>query len=42
MEQRPNNVKRFIKNIQAFHKQVFFWHVEESHQPTIESFFQLA
>lgn len=25
----------FIKNIQALHKQVEFWFLEESHQPTI-------
>jgi hypothetical protein len=30
----------FIKNIQALQKQVQSWRVEESHQTTIDSFFQ--
>jgi hypothetical protein len=40
LEQRPNDVMSVIKNIQALQKQVQSWRVEESHQTTIDSFFQ--
>jgi hypothetical protein len=32
----------FIKNVQTLEKQVEAWRVEESHQTTIDSFFQRA
>jgi hypothetical protein len=42
LEQRPNEVMPFIKNVQTLEKQVKAWRVEESHQTTIDSFFQRA
>ncbi len=39
-EQRPNEVMWIIKNIQALQNQIQSWHVEESHQTTVDSFFQ--
>jgi hypothetical protein len=42
LEQRPNEVMPFIKNVQTFEMQVEAWRVEESHQTTIDSFFQIA
>jgi hypothetical protein len=32
----------FIKNVQTLEKQVKAWRVEESHQTTIDKFFQRA
>jgi hypothetical protein len=40
LEQRPNEIMPFIKNVQTLKKQIEAWHVEESHQTTIDLFFQ--
>lgn len=41
-EQRPNDVLSHIKTIEELQKEVSLHRLEEPHQTTIDSFFQLA
>ena len=42
LEQMPNKLMPFIKNVQTLEKQVEAWCIEESYQTTIDSYFQCA
>ena len=41
-QQRPNDVLSHIKTIQVLQKEVSSHHLEDSHQTTIDSFFQIV
>ena len=41
-EQRPNDALSHIKSIQGLQKEVSSYHLETSHQTTIDSFFRLV